>query len=185
MSAHQGAANGKVPVTAEEVVWLRQRVAALEHINASLEQQVIIYMDELESVDQLVQCARAEQAEMHNEQQLLRSLLENSSEFIGMVSLEGQLLYLNRAGRELVGVASDDAFRETTMLEYVFPADQTMFLQHILPQLQAEGRWEGELRFRHFQTNAAIPVYYSAFVVKDMQTGQPIAFGTVTRALPM
>lgn len=44
-----------------------------------------------------------------------------------------------------------------------------------------QGHWEGELRFRNFATGATIPVDYTLFMLKDEQTGEPIALGTVTR----
>lgn len=165
----------------EKIGRLQQRVAELEQANASLEKQITGYMANHAELHQVLQRLRAEHRHLHHERRMLNALLENSSEFIGMVSLEGQPLYLNAAGRALVGLASEDEFLATQMIDYVFSDDRAWFERDILPALQEPGRWEGELRFSHFQTGEAIPVYYSAFLVRDVQTGQPLALGTVTR----
>ncbi|NJP05374.1 MAG: PAS domain S-box protein [Chloroflexaceae bacterium] len=166
-----------------EYLRLQQRVAWLEQENTALQHQVLRYMGELEHVDQSLQDLEADYQHLRQRQRLFESLIENSSEFVGMVSLDGQPLYLNTPGKELVGLASKATFEQTTILDYVFPEDLPHFQQHILPIMQEQGHWAGELRFRHFQTETPIPVYYSAFVVNDTETGQPIGLGTVTRDL--
>ncbi|MBW4612993.1 MAG: PAS domain S-box protein [Desmonostoc vinosum HA7617-LM4] len=115
------------------------------------------------------------------EQQKLVSLIENSSDFIGIANFEGQGLYLNDAGQKLVGLTSLQAARQKQILDFFMPEDQAYVQEHILPTLINQGFWHGEFRFCNFQTGEAIPVDYNAFVVKDHKTGQPIALATVTR----
>ncbi|MEH2307047.1 PAS domain S-box protein [Nostoc sp.] len=115
------------------------------------------------------------------EQQKLVSLVENSSDFIGIASLEGQLLYINDAGQKLVGLASLEEVRQKVVLDYFMPKDKTYFQKYILPTVLSEGRWQGEFCFRHLQTGQPIPVDYNIFTVTDNNTGQPIALATVTR----
>jgi C4-dicarboxylate-specific signal transduction histidine kinase len=45
------------------------------------------------------------------------------------------------------------------------------------------GHWTGELQFRHFATNAVIPVLLDGFLIKDPTNGVPINIATVTRDL--
>ncbi|MBN3907958.1 MAG: PAS domain S-box protein [Nostoc sp. NMS1] len=115
------------------------------------------------------------------EQQKLVSLVENSSDFIGIATLEGQLLYINDAGQKLVGLASLDEVRQKTVLDYFMLKDKAYFQAYILPNVLSLGRWQGEFCFRHFQTGQPIPVDYNIFTVTDNNTGQPIALATVTR----
>ncbi|MEA5604403.1 PAS domain S-box protein [Nostoc sp. UHCC 0252] len=114
------------------------------------------------------------------EQQKLASLVENSSDFIGIATLEGQLLYINDAGQKLVGLANLDEVRQKTVLDYFMPKDKAYFQKYILPNVLSLGRWQGEFCFRHLQTGQPIPVDYNIFTLKD-NTGQPIALATVTR----
>ncbi|MBX9255436.1 PAS domain S-box protein [Desmonostoc muscorum CCALA 125] len=132
-----------------------------------------------ESVAFILDLSERKQAEA--EQQKLVSLVENSSDFIGIATLEGQLLYINDAGQKLVGLASLEEVKQKAVLDYVMPEDKDYFQQHILPTVRSQGRWQGEFRFRHLQTGELIPVDYNIFTVTENNTGQPIALATVTR----
>ncbi|MEH2384013.1 MAG: PAS domain S-box protein [Nostoc sp.] len=132
-----------------------------------------------ESVAFILDLSERKQAEA--EQQKLVSLVENSSDFIGIATLEGKLLYINDAGQKLVGLTSLDEVRQKAVLDYVMPKDKIYFQEHILPTVLSQGRWQGEFCFRHLQTGQPIPVDYNIFTVKDNNTGQPIALATVTR----
>jgi PAS domain S-box-containing protein len=132
-----------------------------------------------ESVAFILDLSERKQAEA--EQQKLVSLVENSSDFIGIATLEGQLLYINDAGQKLVGFASLDEVRQKAVLDYAMPKDKAYFQQYILPTVLLQGRWQGEFCFRHLQTGQPIPVDYNIFTVTDNNTGQPIALATVTR----
>ncbi len=113
-------------------------------------------------------------------QQKLVSIIENSSEFIGMATLEGQPLYVNDAGQKLVGLESLEEVRQTAILDYFMPEDKAYVQEHILPAIMTQGSWEGEFRFRHFKTGQPIPVYYNLFTTKDRKTGQPSGIASVT-----
>ncbi len=132
-----------------------------------------------ESVAFILDLSERKQAEA--EQQKLVSLVENSSDFIGIATLEGQLLYINDAGQKLVGFASLDEVRQKAVLDYAMPKDKAYFQEYILPTVLSQGRWQGEFCFRHLQTGQPIPVDYNIFTVTDNNTGQPIALATVTR----
>ncbi len=52
----------------------------------------------------------------------------------------------------------------------------------MLPAVERDGFWEGELNFRHVVTGAAVPVLYNLFPVRDAD-GRKLGYGTVTRDL--
>ncbi|MDZ8262200.1 PAS domain S-box protein [Nostoc sp. ChiQUE01b] len=132
-----------------------------------------------ESVAFILDLSERKQAEA--EQQKLVSVVENSSDFIGIATLEGQLLYINDAGQKLVGLSSLDEVRQKAVLDYFMPKDKAYFQEYILPTVRSQGRWQGEFCFRHLQTGQPIPVDYNIFTVTNNNTGQPIALATVTR----
>jgi PAS domain S-box-containing protein len=119
---------------------------------------------------------RAEQ-----EQEKLTSLIEHSSDFIGIASLQGEVLFVNPAGQALVGLDGDAAVRASRIPEYVFEGDREKFLQEIWPSIVQRGEWEGEVRFRHFETGAAIPMLQKAFSIKDADSDRPLALATISR----
>lgn len=115
------------------------------------------------------------------ESQKLISLVENSSDFIAIATLNGQGVFVNEAGRKLVGLTSSEQVKQKMVSDYHTPEDWEYLQQQILPVVMEQGCWRGESRFRHFQTGALIAVDYNIFVIKNHTTGQPIALATITR----
>ncbi|MFC1458046.1 PAS domain S-box protein [Microvirga arabica] len=111
----------------------------------------------------------------------LAALVENSSDFIGVSDTELNVLFVNEAGRRLVGLESLDEARRTRVPDYFDPDELPRIQAEVIPALAERGRWSGEIHFRHFRTGARIPVIYDVFRIDDPDTGRPIRYGTVTR----
>jgi GAF domain-containing protein len=58
------------------------------------------------------------------EQQKLTSIIENTSDFIGMATPDGKTFYVNAAGRALVGIGSIQEVRQKSAYEYVVEEDR-------------------------------------------------------------
>ncbi|RCJ40221.1 PAS domain-containing sensor histidine kinase [Nostoc minutum NIES-26] len=121
-----------------------------------------------------------ERKQAEQERQMFVSLIENSSDFIGFATLEGQTVFINEAGLKLVGVESLEVAKSHNILEYIFPEDREK-MEYIIPALLVKGFWQGEYRFRHFQTQEPIPVDYNMFAMKNPETGEALYFATITR----
>ena len=115
------------------------------------------------------------------ERQLLASVVENASDFIGATDAEGKPRFINSAALKLVGLDDLDQVRRTSITDYFVPDERKFVEEVVLPAVTSEGRWTGELTFQHFKTKAAIPVLYNIFRVDNPATGRPISFATVTR----
>jgi PAS domain S-box-containing protein len=103
-------------------------------------------------------------------------LIENSSDYIAMSDMDGHMLFVNQAGRKLVGLDSGSDVRKLIADDFYFPED--------LPLLRENRRrndWRGEFRLRHFKTGAPIPIDWYIFNVTDKETGKPIARAAVMR----
>ncbi|MEA5470773.1 PAS domain S-box protein [Spirulina sp. 06S082] len=123
------------------------------------------------------------QKKAEKEMQKLAALVENSSDFIGITTLEGQSVFLNAAGLELVGLESLEAAQKYSLADYLPIEDRGIFEQEILPKLLEIGSWRGEVRFRNFTTQQIIPVDSTLFTIRSSRTGEPVAFASVTRDL--
>jgi PAS domain S-box-containing protein len=113
---------------------------------------------------------------------MLASLVTASREFIGVADLEGNALFVNDAGRDLVGLRDLEAVRSTRIIDYFSPDDHRRILAEVLPAVRDSGFWEGELTFRNFQTGQLVPVLYNIFPICN-STGAVTGYGTVTRNL--
>jgi len=115
------------------------------------------------------------------EQRKLASLVENSSDFIGLATLEGQVLFVNPAGLALVGLEGDEQARTTTILDYVVREDQGKMMQQVLPIVMRDGHWEGEMQFRHFKSGKAISMHQHIFFAGEPGSERRLALATVSR----
>ncbi|MEG4350806.1 PAS domain S-box protein [Microcoleus sp. LAD1_D3] len=115
------------------------------------------------------------------ERQKFVSLIENSSDFIGMATLKGKTLFVNEAGRKLVGVENLSAVLYTEIWDYIGPYFQQKFSQEILPTIISHGQWQGEGQMQHLGNGQPIDVVMNAFLVKHPQTTEPLCFAAVIR----
>ena len=119
-----------------------------------------------------------ERKQAEDAQRKLAALVENSSDFIGLASLDGDVFYINEAGRRLVGL---DEEMETHIFDYVMPEDRAFVAESALPQILSQGSWEGELRMRHLKTGARIPMHVKGFLICEEGTERPLALATISR----
>ncbi len=110
------------------------------------------------------------------------SVVEESSEFMGIATLEGQLVFVNSAGQKLVGIMDPGRVPRMTMFDYVFPEDHGLLRDAVAAAI-AHGQRTGELRFRNVLTGEPIQVWANVFVLRDRRTDQPVALATVTHDL--
>jgi PAS domain S-box-containing protein len=115
------------------------------------------------------------------ERQMFAALVENSSDFIGIADPAGKPVYVNPAGRRMVGLAPDFPVERTTITDYYAPDQRALASEVILQSMVDRGHWEGETAFRHWQTEEAIPVSDTHFMIREPATGRLVGFGTVTR----
>jgi PAS domain S-box-containing protein len=119
---------------------------------------------------------KAAEQEMRN----FVSLVGQSADFIGMTGMDGRVVFLNPAGRALVGLEGDDA-GGVGLLELLLAEDEAIG-RTALAAARTEGQWAGELRLRHLKTGDQIPVWCTLFVLRD-GSSHPVCLATVTRDL--
>jgi PAS domain S-box-containing protein len=112
-------------------------------------------------------------------QRQFTALVKNSRDFIGFTSREGRTLFVNPAGRELVGLSEEEVER-TSPHDYVIDEDHDVLRTGMAAAVE-RGNWEGEVRFRHFGTGAVIPMHQTIFIVDPMESGGKIGLATISR----
>jgi PAS domain S-box-containing protein len=122
-----------------------------------------------------------ERKKAEDERQVFVSFLENSPDFIGIADPNGKPVYINPAGRRMVGLPADYPVENTQIPEY-YSMDQRAFASDVIVRsMIEEGRWHGETYFRHWQTEEAIPVSDEHFTIRDPETGRLLGMGAITR----
>jgi PAS domain S-box-containing protein len=108
------------------------------------------------------------------------TLIENSTDFIGMCDLNGVPFFVNRAGLEMVGLADIDEARRMPVESFFFPEDRARIMQEFFPSVLDAGHGEIDVRFRHFKTGEARWMAYKVLTLPDA-SGRPVAFATVSQ----
>ncbi len=123
----------------------------------------------------------SERKRAEEERQKFVSLVEQTDDFVGMVGLNGAIMFLNRAGCRLVGLDARKAVG--TPFADLHPEDAWSRLSgDILPSiLRGDGNWVGEARLRHLATRQQIDVLMNIFPVNDPETGQLLCFAAIMR----
>jgi PAS domain S-box-containing protein len=121
-----------------------------------------------------------ERKRVEEERQRFVSLIENSSDFIAVSSLAWELLFVNEAGRELIGITPEKVV--TTEVRDLWHNDTLpIVLGEALPTLQSEGSFRFQGKVRHFGTGEAIDVDCNMFGIRDAHTGDTIALAFAMR----
>jgi PAS domain S-box-containing protein len=108
------------------------------------------------------------------------TLVESSTDFIGMCDLRGVPFFVNRAGLAMVGLDDLEHARRVPVKDFFFPEDQPTIMEKFFPSVLAEGHGEIEIRFRHFKTGEARWMAYKVLTLPDA-AGRPTAFATVSQ----
>lgn len=111
------------------------------------------------------------------------ALVENSLDFIGIASINGQVLYVNEAGKRLVGLESADDVTKTFIFDYVMEEGRKNLEERVVPALLRNRAWKGVGRLKHFKTGKPIPVEVHSFITGDSATGEPLHINTIIRPL--
>ena len=115
-------------------------------------------------------------------EQTFFSLVENSTNLIGIATLEGELIYMNPAGRKQLGF--DDAPLPEGFRVHDFALEKHRGkLQYLIQILFRTGSWTGEIRVKHPRTGAVIPIEVRAFLIRDPLDGSPLGMAGIGRDL--
>ena len=85
-----------------------------------------------------------ETKQAEQERDRLITVMQNSPYFISVLDLQGNVLFANRAGRELAGLPEG---ARHSVIDCLHPEEKTLFVEKILPAIRRGNIWEGETRF--------------------------------------
>ena len=115
---------------------------------------------------------------VEEELRTVAAIVENSGDFIGLSSPDFVPLYVNQAGRRMLGLVDADV-AHTKVTDYFWPEDLPRIDAEAVPALERDGYWSGEVRFRHFQTGQPIPTMWNVFAIRD-DSGKTVGYGTIS-----
>lgn len=121
-----------------------------------------------------------ERRRVERDRETFVTVIENSTDFIGMCDLNGIPFFINRAGLEMIGLENIEEARGTSVQEFFFPEDQQRMMNEFFPTVLRDGHGEVEVRFRNFKTGQPHWMAYKVLTLND-SADQPIGFATVSQ----
>ncbi len=116
-------------------------------------------------------------AEVHR----LAAVVESASDFVGISTLSGEVLYANRAGRRMIGVPEAGPLPSSHLSRYVTRETLHLLRGTINALVQRGERWEGSCTIRHFVTKEIVEMEGSCFPVPGRSSNEPICLAAVLR----
>jgi PAS domain S-box-containing protein len=121
-----------------------------------------------------------ERKRIDDERKVFVALVENSSDFIGIIDPDGHPLYLNPAGRRMIELPANVPATQTRIAEY-FPAELRDHASEVTESVRERGRWCGETHFRNRRTDQPIPVSDEVFKIYDASGTRLLGIGSIAR----
>jgi two-component system, cell cycle sensor histidine kinase and response regulator CckA len=122
------------------------------------------------------------QLQQHEEErQKFVSLVEQTDDVIGMIGLDLQMIYINSAGRRLIGLGPQAPL--DMQVDDFFPENWAQKLRHeVLPAIvRKEGNWAGEAQIRHGNNQRLVDASMNVFAVNHPESGELLCFAAVIR----
>ncbi|WP_316823132.1 PAS domain S-box protein [Pedobacter gandavensis] len=117
-----------------------------------------------------------------SEQQLL-SLIKHNADHMSIADMEGRLIYMNQAGRKMLGVPEDTEISSLSAADFYNPEELKRVQQTLIHQISEENGWQGLIHLRNYSTKQEIPCEVNYILIKDPFTDSIIGRGATARDL--
>jgi two-component system, NtrC family, sensor kinase len=107
----------------------------------------------------------------------LTVILETIRDLVSLSDATGRFIYINRAGRKLVGLREDEDIRNLRIGDFCTSKSLELILRECLPKAEENGLWRGETELLSRQ-GEAIPVSLVIMAHKSM-TGEVEMFSSI------
>lgn len=144
--------------------------------------QIIGIIHQATDVTELI-IARYRIAESHTREQLLLSLVNNNVDHMSVSDMAGNMIYLNKAARKLLGVGPDEDVTKLKISEFYTPSELQRVHHELIKEINEENGWQGLIRLMNRETGEVIPCQVNYILIKDVQTGKIIGRGATARDL--
>ncbi len=122
----------------------------------------------------------SERKRLEAELSKLAAVVRHSKEFVGLATLDGQIVYVNEMGARMVG-SSREEMVGMSVIDLLDEPFKEKMLHEVFPALKQDGSWEGELGYSNLTSGEIMHVNAMTFVVHDPETGAPLYLATTSR----
>lgn len=114
-----------------------------------------------------------------DERKRLTAILDATSDFVGVATPDGRVLYVNQAGRSMAGFAEERSIEATRINDFHPPTVTQLLQRQALPHADQHGVWQGETAVLRAD-GTLIPVSQVVLAHRD-EHGRTEYFSTIMR----
>ena len=115
------------------------------------------------------------------EQNRLIRLIENSRDFTGVATLDGDVIYLNPVGLEMSGLNSLNEARSRKISDFVPYENAERLMESIIPRVFEKGFDTGEGLLKNLHTRQNSHIEYNVFLIKSPENGEPLNIAVIIK----
>jgi PAS domain S-box-containing protein len=83
------------------------------------------------------------------ESKRLAAILEATTDYVGIADVQGTMVYINHAGRNMLGIPDDADIRQFKIVDQLASHWHEMAFNQIIPMIMEENKWQGEVELQH------------------------------------
>ncbi|HEX3987102.1 MAG TPA: PAS domain S-box protein [Acidobacteriaceae bacterium] len=156
------------PPGATEGYWIAMRARPLFDAHGKVQGALLAWRD------------ISEERQTAESRRRLLAIVENTPDFVSLTDATLKTIFINRAGRELLGLDDREDVHRYPIYEAGFDGQREIFENEVLPALLRGDPWIGEFQLRQAKTGRAITVDMRAFGIFGPY-GQLIGIANVSR----
>ncbi len=99
-----------------------------------------------------------------------KAIVETTSDLVGLCDMDGTPIFMNRAGRSLLGIRADEPLEAFPFSRIHSPETLELFASEGIPHAMAHGSWCAEVNMRD-RDGHEIPVAFEGVVIKSSDGG--------------
>ncbi|EMR04450.1 PAS domain S-box protein [Cesiribacter andamanensis] len=114
-----------------------------------------------------------------HEKDRLTAIIETTSDMVGIAAVDGQILYLNKAGKEFFGITSEESLQQKTFSNFQSQKFSRLLSRKELRHADKYGTWSGQNRYL---SHDGREVHVSQVIVSHKDAdGQVQCYSTILR----
>ncbi|MCX5810065.1 MAG: PAS domain S-box protein [Proteobacteria bacterium] len=114
--------------------------------------------------------AESDHKKAEEESRRLASVVLHSRELVNLATPNGMMVFLNDAGKKMLGI-SDDDIAQTNIMKVIPEHLQDKVRWEVVPSIERDGHWEGDLQYLNVKTGGLTDVHAITFKIADPETG--------------
>ncbi len=160
-----------------------QQQQRLQRQQQSLERRARELSDELAAVRTELEHETSQRRHGDAARSRLVNILDRTPDLVSIARADGRLVYLNQAGRQLLGIAADEPVNTMELAACYPPRSERVIHDQVLPTAAREGSWSGEL-FLQPRDGREVPIAVVVLAHQDA-AGEVEYWATIARDITL